>query len=329
MPGEWRPAPAAARHPGQTPGAGDLFVVGGIAATHRARPRHGGYRSRSPHSWDHRRVHRFNPFTFRDHVCWAKRAGTRVRTVVGYRAPTFRVVRETAWAIDVLAEEGFRYDSSVFPVDTTGTACRTRAIPFWVHGEAQPARIAPTHSASAVQPAGRGGRVFSLIPPRGDARGGSPVRTAADRRDGPLLPPVGIRPGPADPAARPSGQVSHVCRHLAEPRAAPRSSGPLRLADDDRRGDRARIAAATAHVSARGGVMNRRRIFLPTFFCLQEVFKKAEKYGQKNPIGVRELPPSLTVRGTVFRLGVVARAVPVDDNHRFVADDPGIMPARQ
>src|SRR5262249_62384686 len=70
------------------------------------------------HSWDHRRVHRFNPFTFREDVRKAKDVLEQVggRPVVGYRAPTFSVVRETAWAIDVLAEEGFRYDSSVFPV---------------------------------------------------------------------------------------------------------------------------------------------------------------------------------------------------------------------
>ncbi len=36
--------------------------------------------------------------------------------VDGYRAPTFSVVKETRWALDVLREEGFRYDASVFPI---------------------------------------------------------------------------------------------------------------------------------------------------------------------------------------------------------------------
>ena len=35
---------------------------------------------------------------------------------IGYRAPTFSLDRSTAWAVGVLAEEGFRYDSSVFPL---------------------------------------------------------------------------------------------------------------------------------------------------------------------------------------------------------------------
>jgi polysaccharide deacetylase family protein (PEP-CTERM system associated) len=38
------------------------------------------------------------------------------RPVIGYRAPTFSITHRTAWAIDVLAEAGFQYDSSVFPI---------------------------------------------------------------------------------------------------------------------------------------------------------------------------------------------------------------------
>ncbi len=36
--------------------------------------------------------------------------------VLGFRAPSFSVRRETLWALDVLAEKGLRYDSSIFPV---------------------------------------------------------------------------------------------------------------------------------------------------------------------------------------------------------------------
>ena len=37
--------------------------------------------------------------------------------VIGYRAPTFSIsARHTPWAHAVLAEEGYRYSSSVFPV---------------------------------------------------------------------------------------------------------------------------------------------------------------------------------------------------------------------
>ena len=34
--------------------------------------------------------------------------------VSGYRAPSFSIVRETLWALDVLLEEGFEYDGQLF-----------------------------------------------------------------------------------------------------------------------------------------------------------------------------------------------------------------------
>jgi len=36
--------------------------------------------------------------------------------VLGFRAPTFSVMRRTAWALDVLVQCGYEYDSSIFPV---------------------------------------------------------------------------------------------------------------------------------------------------------------------------------------------------------------------
>jgi len=38
------------------------------------------------------------------------------RRVVGFRASAFSMVRQTLWALDIIAELGFDYDSSVFPV---------------------------------------------------------------------------------------------------------------------------------------------------------------------------------------------------------------------
>ncbi|WP_144797980.1 polysaccharide deacetylase family protein [Halorubrum depositum] len=38
--------------------------------------------------------------------------------VEGFRAPKFSLNESTAWAIDVLEDRGFRYDSSIFPVKT-------------------------------------------------------------------------------------------------------------------------------------------------------------------------------------------------------------------
>ncbi|MGD9722108.1 MAG: DUF3473 domain-containing protein [Pirellulales bacterium] len=38
------------------------------------------------------------------------------KPVRGYRAPDFSIVRSSLWALEVLAEQGFEYDSSIFPV---------------------------------------------------------------------------------------------------------------------------------------------------------------------------------------------------------------------
>jgi polysaccharide deacetylase family protein (PEP-CTERM system associated) len=36
--------------------------------------------------------------------------------IIGYRAPSYSITPETLWALEILREEGFHYDSSIFPV---------------------------------------------------------------------------------------------------------------------------------------------------------------------------------------------------------------------
>jgi polysaccharide deacetylase family protein (PEP-CTERM system associated) len=70
------------------------------------------------HGQDHRRVTTLSPREFRQDVRRSKRTIEDVAgvEVIGYRAPNYSIVRETLWAMDVLIEEGFRYDSSIFPI---------------------------------------------------------------------------------------------------------------------------------------------------------------------------------------------------------------------
>jgi polysaccharide deacetylase family protein (PEP-CTERM system associated) len=116
-----------------------FFVVGEIAVSHPKLIRaiqKGGHEVAS-HSWDHRRVHRFTPQTFADDLRKSRDALEQVAGVAvnGFRAPTFSVTRETAWALDVLAELGFAYDSSIFPVrhDRYGIPDAPR-MPFMARG---------------------------------------------------------------------------------------------------------------------------------------------------------------------------------------------------
>jgi len=74
------------------------------------------------HTWWHRRVDQCTSTEFRDEVRRSKailedRSGV---PVLGFRAPSFSIVPGTEWAFDVLLEEGYRYDSSLFPVRRPG-----------------------------------------------------------------------------------------------------------------------------------------------------------------------------------------------------------------
>jgi polysaccharide deacetylase family protein (PEP-CTERM system associated) len=149
-----------------------FFVVGEIATTRPQLIRDiadAGHEV-ACHSWDHRRIHRLNPFTFREDIRKAKDALEQGggQPVVGYRAPTFSVVKETAWAIDVLAEEGFRYDSSVFPVrhDRYGVPDAPR-FPFFVHGHKHHLLELPlaTLGVGKYNLPAAGGGYFRLFPP--------------------------------------------------------------------------------------------------------------------------------------------------------------------
>jgi polysaccharide deacetylase family protein (PEP-CTERM system associated) len=74
------------------------------------------------HGFWHERVTALNPDAFRADVRKSKRTLEDLvgAPVVGYRAPSFSIIPGWEWAFDVLLEEGYRYDSSLFPVRRRG-----------------------------------------------------------------------------------------------------------------------------------------------------------------------------------------------------------------
>ena len=74
------------------------------------------------HGFRHERVTALKPETFREDVQSSKRALEDLigKAVLGYRAPSFSIVPGLEWAFDVLIEEGYRYDSSLFPIRRRG-----------------------------------------------------------------------------------------------------------------------------------------------------------------------------------------------------------------
>ena len=55
--------------------------------------------------------------------------------VLGYRAPSFSIIPGWEWAFDVLIEEGYRYDSSIFPIRRRGYGSPAAPrIPHFIQG---------------------------------------------------------------------------------------------------------------------------------------------------------------------------------------------------
>jgi polysaccharide deacetylase family protein (PEP-CTERM system associated) len=103
---------------------GTFFTLGWIAERHpflMRRVADAGHEIASHGFW-HRRVDRLAPEEFRDDVRASKAVLEAVcgTPVIGFRAPNFSIRPGIEWAFDILIEEGYRYDSSIFPIRRPG-----------------------------------------------------------------------------------------------------------------------------------------------------------------------------------------------------------------
>jgi polysaccharide deacetylase family protein (PEP-CTERM system associated) len=97
-----------------------FFILGWVAKRHQGLVRTIAARGHeiASHGYSHRLVYTQHPTEFKREVMLSRRiledaAGT---DVIGYRAASFSIGKRNLWALDVIAEAGFRYDSSLFPV---------------------------------------------------------------------------------------------------------------------------------------------------------------------------------------------------------------------
>lgn len=152
---------------------GTFFVLGWLAERRPdlVRAIAGAGHEVASHGWDHRRVTDLSIEEFRDSVRRSKRLLEEItgRPVLGFRAPSFSIVPGREWALDVLLEEGYRYDSSLFPVRRPGGTYGYpdgEPDPHWIQrpggriAEAPPATLA---IGGLRLPAG-GGAYFRLFP---------------------------------------------------------------------------------------------------------------------------------------------------------------------
>ncbi len=70
------------------------------------------------HGFLHKQIFKLSKDEFRREVADCKKLLEDITSnqVVGHRAPAFSIMPDTKWALEVLAKEGFKYDSSVFPI---------------------------------------------------------------------------------------------------------------------------------------------------------------------------------------------------------------------
>ncbi|HSG99645.1 MAG TPA: XrtA system polysaccharide deacetylase, partial [candidate division Zixibacteria bacterium] len=127
-PSEWESLPSRVEHSGylilealeERKTRATFFVLGWVAERHPGLIKdiaHAGHEI-ACHSYWHRRVDLLTPEVFREDTARAlevieRAAGVRPR---GYRAPSWSINSDAVWALDILADLGFQYDSSVFPV---------------------------------------------------------------------------------------------------------------------------------------------------------------------------------------------------------------------
>lgn len=98
---------------------GTFFCLGWIAEKHPEviRSIHKQGHHIGCHSYQHELSFRFNKETFREDTLKAK---CLIENIIGeevnvFRAPGFSITKNNTWALQSLAEMGFKYDSSLFP----------------------------------------------------------------------------------------------------------------------------------------------------------------------------------------------------------------------
>jgi polysaccharide deacetylase family protein (PEP-CTERM system associated) len=150
---------------------GTFFVLGWVAERYPRLIRtiaHAGHEV-ACHSHQHRLVFDMTRDEFRNDLRRAKRAieDASGASVIGYRAPTFSITKQSLWALDVLIEEGFIYDSSIFPIhhDRYGIPEASRHV----HRITRPAGSIWEVPASTLRVAGvnvpvGGGGYFRILP---------------------------------------------------------------------------------------------------------------------------------------------------------------------
>jgi polysaccharide deacetylase family protein (PEP-CTERM system associated) len=194
-----------------------FFVVGSVAEARPALVRRIADLGHeiACHSYRHELVHRQGPEEFRRDLKRAKAALEQLAgvEVLGYRAPNYSIGPGQWWAYEVLLEEGFRYDSSIYPIhhDRYGHPDAPR-FPFEIARRGAVALIEfpiGTARVGGVNLPIGGGGYFRLMPTAWTRRG---VQRVNEREGQPVM--FYFHPWEMDPGQpRPAMPLHHRFRH--------------------------------------------------------------------------------------------------------------------
>jgi polysaccharide deacetylase family protein (PEP-CTERM system associated) len=97
-----------------------FFVLGWVAERHPqlVRTIQACGHEVASHGYAHQRIYLQTPTQFREETRRSKRVleDATGHPILGYRAASYSITKGSLWALDILQEEGFAYDSSIFPI---------------------------------------------------------------------------------------------------------------------------------------------------------------------------------------------------------------------
>ncbi len=97
-----------------------FFVLGWVADRHHNLVQEIANRGHevASHGYSHQLIYNQTPEIFREETIRSKALLEDLvqKPVRGYRAASYSITKKSLWALDILAEAGFEYDSSIFPI---------------------------------------------------------------------------------------------------------------------------------------------------------------------------------------------------------------------
>lgn len=124
-----------------------FFILGWVAERHPELVKriHAQGHEIASHGYSHQLIYKQTPELFREETALSKRILEDLtgQPITGYRAASYSITRQSLWALDILAELGFTWDSSIFP---------TRHDNYGIPGSPEePYRIVTSSGAELVE----------------------------------------------------------------------------------------------------------------------------------------------------------------------------------